>query len=220
MPMFGRKKEVEPPVEPVGWEQVGTFLVTDVERPWSRERKRAVTGRRAVRVPSGADEQSVLAPCAYVGPGPALALYEDPDSNRLLCALDAPVEVDGDRHHVVRDAYGASIGTVLRIPPKRPFKHTWRIDQPGHPTVVGRNEIVSGDSKAEFLVRGALKASLFYLDSALGGGDGARPRTPRTLEWKTGSETVMLSQGSAEVTVKADWLDRRLAFAFALVGDS
>ncbi|MEU6415373.1 hypothetical protein [Microbispora sp. NPDC046933] len=42
---------------------------------------------------------------------------------------------------------GQVIGTVKRIPPKRPFRHTWRIEQPGHPEITGRNEWVSGSLK-------------------------------------------------------------------------
>ncbi|MBT2451331.1 hypothetical protein J7F03_30530 [Streptomyces sp. ISL-43] len=82
-------------MEAVEWEQVGAFVVSDVERPLTRKRRRrrtrAVTGPRAVRVPVGADEQRAFAPCAYVGPGPALtlALYEDPEAGRLLCSVDA-----------------------------------------------------------------------------------------------------------------------------------
>ncbi|MGW6703698.1 hypothetical protein ACWGDE_02215 [Streptomyces sp. NPDC054956] len=124
--MFGRNKPVEPPMEAVGWEQAGTFVISDVERPLTRKRKRAVTGPRAVRVPVGTDEQRAFAPCAYVGPRPALTLDEDPEAQRLLCSVDAPDEVSGERHHAVLDAQGQLIGTLRRIPPKRPFKHTWR----------------------------------------------------------------------------------------------
>ncbi|MEV7525060.1 hypothetical protein [Streptomyces sp. NPDC091371] len=220
--VFGRKKRAaEPPVEPVGWKNVHTFVVGTVERPLTLKRKTVVSGPRAIRVPQDAEELRVFAPCAYVGSGPALSLYEDPEEQRLLCSVDAPHEIDGERHHTVRDTDGNAIGTIRRIPPRRPFRHTWRIDQPGHPEIVGRNELVSGDSKAEVVGRTALKVAMAFADSAMsmGAEGGDTPTRPRTLEWRSAEKTVMISLGSAEVTVQASWLDRRLAFAFALVGD-
>lgn len=53
----------------------------------------------------------------------------------------------------------------------------------------------------------------------LGGKDGDRRSGPRTLEWRANGKVVMVSEGSEKVSVRAGWLDRRLAFAFALVGD-
>ncbi|GHC44892.1 hypothetical protein GCM10010349_07050 [Streptomyces flavofungini] len=47
------------------------------------------------------------------------------------------------------------------------------------------------------------------------------PKGPsRTLEWWSGGELVMVSQSITALTVKANWLDRRLAFAYAVLGDS
>ncbi|MFS8204865.1 hypothetical protein ACLVWQ_40105 [Streptomyces sp. CWNU-52B] len=52
------------------------------------------------------------------------------------------------------------------------------------------------------------------------GAEGGDQRSKsRSLEWRAGDKVVMVSEGSEKVTVRADWLDRRLAFAFALVGD-
>lgn len=220
--MFGRKNRAEePPVEPVDWKQVHTFVVGTVERPLTVKRKTAVSGPRAIRVPQGSQEQRVFAPCAFVGTGSALLLYEDPEGQRLLCSVDAPQEIGGERHHTVRDTDGNTIGTIRRVPPRRPFKHTWRIDQPGRPEIIGRNELVSGDSKAEFLGRTALKVAMVLADSAMSMGveGGDTPTRPRTLEWRSGEETVMVSLGSTEMTLRASWLDRRLVFAFALVED-
>ncbi|MEV6792779.1 hypothetical protein AB0M87_12400 [Streptomyces sp. NPDC051320] len=216
-------------MEPVEWANVYKFIISATERPVTTKRKRAIHGLRAVRVPKGGKELRVNAPCAYVAPasrartGPSdshLTLYEDPEAQRLLCYVDAPQEVGGKRHHVVRDGQGQVIGTLRRVPPKRPFKHTWRIDQPGHPEIVGRNEWASGDSKAEVVGRAAVRVTLGLVVGLADFGEGGdQPSKPRTLEWRVGDKVVMMSEGSTEVTIRADWIDRRLAFAFALVGD-
>ena len=52
------------------------------------------------------------------------------------------------------------------------------------------------------------------------------PSSPEGAGWwpfgtvyRPGEEKVMESEGSDTVSVRTDWLDRRLAFAFALIGD-
>ncbi|MFE2373917.1 hypothetical protein [Streptomyces sp. NPDC059398] len=229
---FGKaKRAVEPPVEPVAWANVHKFIIDTVERPETTKRKRAVYGLRAVRVPKGSMEYRVNAPCAYLAPasrpaaGPSrshLTLYEDPEAQSLLCYVGAPTEVNGERHHVVHDSQGHSIGTLRRIPPKRPFRHTWRIDQPGHPEIVGRNEWASGESTKEVVGRAATRVAFGFvtgLVADIAGGNSDQPTNPRTLEWRAEEKIVMMSEGSREITVRAEWVDRRLAFAFALVGD-
>lgn len=228
---FGKGKKVdEPPVEPVAWADVHKFVIGTAERPATPKRKKPVYGPRAVRVPRGGKDYPVNAPCAYLPPasrpdsGPSrddLTLYEDPEAQRLLCYVDAPQEVDGERHHVVHDAQGQVIGTVRRVPPKRPFRHTWRIDQPGHPEIVGRNEWASGDSTKEVVGRAAARVTIGLVASLadLGAEGGDQPSRPRTLEWRVEDKVVMVSEGSAQVSIRAEWIDRRLAFAFALVGD-
>jgi hypothetical protein len=227
--VFGKRKNTDEPAVPVvDWTDVREFTVSNVVKPVGPGRKRPVFGPRAVRVPTGA----VQAPCAFCVPGlPAsrspepsvtgIRLYEDEAAQRLLCFLDPAEEVDGERHHRVRDGQGAVLGTIRRIPPsKRPFKHTWRIDQPGHPEIVGRNQWATDDPK-EFLGRGAEKVVFGVLESvfSFGAEGGDQPLKPRTLEWKAEGEPVMTSQGNESVTIKANWLDRRIAFAYALLGD-
>jgi hypothetical protein len=128
----------------------------------------------------------------------------------------------GERRHVVRDARGEVVGTLVRVPPKRrPLRHTWRIEQPGQPEIVGRNEWVSGDAKEiAGRVAGKVLGGVFSAVGDLGGDGGDQRSKPRTLEWRAGDEIVMVSEGSERVTVRAGWLDRRLAFAFALLGDA
>lgn len=239
---FGKDKaRQEPPVAAVDWVGVREFTVGGVERPATPKRKRAVRGVRAVRVPKGGGGSRVYAPCAYCAPPSVPAppgisgprLYEDEEAQRLLCYVDtegvedakddegAGQDADRDRRHHVRDGKGEIIGTIHRIAPsKRMFKHTWRIDQPGHPEIVGRNQWASGDAK-EIAGRGAGKFISGLMDSLASldadSGDQAE-RKARTLEWRAGGELVMTSQGKM-CTITADWLDRRLAFAFVLLGD-
>ncbi|MET7936474.1 hypothetical protein [Streptomyces sp. NPDC005322] len=233
----------EPPVAAVDWVEVREFTVGSVERPITPKRKRAVRRARAVRVPKGGGGSRVYAPCAYCAPAsvpvpPGISgprLYEDENGQRLLCYIDAggaeSVEsaegtggaegAEGDRRHHVRDGNGEIIGTIRRIAPsKRMFKHTWRIDQPGHPEIVGRNQWASGDAR-DIAGRGAGKFISGLMDSLASldadSGDQAE-RKARTLEWRADGELVMTSQGKT-CTITADWLDRRLAFAFVLLGD-
>ncbi|MEU6737997.1 hypothetical protein [Streptosporangium sandarakinum] len=215
-------------MEPVAWTEVWEFVVSTVERPETPGRGTASQGARAVRVPRGGRFDKVLAPCAYVASGPSrglpaapgLTLFEDAARRRLLCYVAAPQEVDGERHHVVHDGRGRVIGVIKRIPPKRPFRHTWRIEQPGHPEITGRNEWVSGGLK-DIAGRAAGRLLHGALDGALAGPElSDRGRGPRSLEWRSGEEIVMTSAGGAHVRIRKEWLDRRLAFAFALIGDA
>ncbi|GGL73502.1 hypothetical protein GCM10010129_16400 [Streptomyces fumigatiscleroticus] len=229
---FGRGSKTrtveEPPIEQVAWDTVRKFVVSPVVRPESPKRSRAVLDKPAVRVPMGTKLLPVLAPCAYLGSSsvpqspsrPEFTLYEDPGALRLLCYVEEPQEVDGEQHYVVRDGQGQTVGTLRRIPPKRPFKHTWRIEQPGRPEIVGRNEWASGSAK-EVAGRAAGRFVTGIVDDLLNPGDGDTPGTGkgRKLEWRADDKVVMTSEGSNEVHVRVDWVDRRLAFAFALVGD-
>ncbi|WP_125263256.1 hypothetical protein [Streptomyces alboflavus] len=156
-------------------------------------------------------------------------LYEDPESNRMLCYLVAEEAEGGERCHRVYDAAGEEIGAVRRIPPtSKLFKRTWRIEQPGHPEIVGRNEWASGGVKqmADRATGKVLTEALNGLSHIIPPGEsgtsdsGGSQRQSRKLEWWSGGELVMVSHSIKMIKVQADWLDRRLAFAFAVLGDS
>ncbi|MFH9067834.1 hypothetical protein [Streptomyces alboflavus] len=213
------------------------FTIGTVERPVTKKRARPVRGPWAIRVPKGGGESRVLAPCAYAAkvapPAPPSAmetcLYEDPESQRLLCYLVEEEREGGERCYRVYDAAGEAIGAVRRIPPfRKPLKHTWRIEQPGHPEIVGRNEWASGGAKqmadraAGKVLTGALNSLTHVVPSGEGAtsGSGGSQRQSRKLEWWSGGELVMVSQSIKSLKVKVDWLDRRLAFSFAVLGDT
>ncbi|MBJ3811443.1 hypothetical protein [Streptomyces flavofungini] len=155
---------------------------------------------------------SALEPC----------LFEDPEAQRLLCYLVAEEGEKGERHFWVHDDQGEKVGAIRRIPPSRkPFKHTWRIDQPGHPEVVGRNQWASGDAM-RIAERGAgrVLSEMVSVAASMGYDGSEEPgKKSRRLEWRSGDELVMVSESIKQIGIKADWLDRRLAFAFAVLGD-
>ncbi|MFE4858959.1 hypothetical protein [Streptomyces sp. NPDC056670] len=151
-------------------------------------------------------------------------LYEDQEATRLLCYLVAEDGEAGERHFEVSDAEGGSIGTIRRVPPSgRLFKHTWRISQPGHPEIVGRNQW-SGHHVKRLAKRAADNIVPELLNAVTGMGPddsyGNPVRKSRTLEWVSDGDVVMVSESTKLLTIKKDWLDRRLAFAFAFLGDS
>jgi hypothetical protein len=228
---FGRgRAQEETPVPAVAWSDVRKFIFSTEERPATKRRSRPVRGPKAIRVPQGGGMSEVFAPCAYVGtaapPAPADAvypcLYEDADTRNLLCYLTAEGAPGDERRFRVHDGRGEEIGLIRRIPPAQRFlKHTWRIEQPGRPEIVGRNEWASGGA-AGLAVRVTGKAFTSAVDSLFANDnvDAGESRDGRKLEWWAEGELIMTSRGGGRLTVEVDWLDRRLAFAFAVLGDS
>ncbi len=196
------------------WETVREFTLGNVERPATRTRNRVEWGPNAIRVPEGPRDDHVLAPCAYVGPD--RSLYLDTDLTQLLCVVDRT----GEDTWVVRDDEGVELGTITRLPSSRPLlRPNWRIEQPGRPEVVGRTEWLSG-KPGRLAAKAASRLIVGVLDGLTGVGDegGDQPTKDRTLEWRAGSEVAMYSEGTTGISITAEWLDRRLAFAYTLVG--
>lgn len=175
-------------------------------------------GELAVRVPADDSERAPLLPCVYFEPNTASHMsrraFLDEDATQVLLQREKRRdEATGEEHHVVRDAHGDQIGLIRRIPSRVPFRtHTWRIEQPGHPVLEptrvkerrrhGRGFVV--DAIAQ--VTGLDQGDSFTEDA-------------RLLAWYAGEELVMTSQAGGRTVIEADWLDRRLAIAYAMLHD-
>jgi hypothetical protein len=198
------------------WETVREFTLSNVERPATRTRNHIDWGPNAIRVPSGPRDDRVLEACAYVGPD--RALYLDPDLTPLLCRV-VPLS---DNSWSVVDPSGAELGTITRLPSPHPLtRPNWRLthtNQPDRPDLLGRTEWLSGPP-VRLAAKAASRLLVGVLDGLTGIGDegGDQPVKARTLEWRAGDEVGMYSEGTNLITVKADWLDRRLAFAYCLI---
>ncbi|MDT0440147.1 MULTISPECIES: hypothetical protein [Streptomyces] len=229
--VFGKRKSREqaPLVEAVGWEDVRRITIGRTERsvPFAKPQ----LGRLAVRVPRRTKDVSTYAPCAYFRtdhPSHPLVepvLYEDEAAQRVLCAVDDPVDVGDEIHRIVRDGEGQAVGTLRRIPPaKKLVHHTWRVDQPGRPEIAGRSPWSLRHNTARGLaMRGLVSTLDLVLELAA---DGDTPANQgRALEWHCEDDLVMTSKGlpqhdsSLDISIKVGWLDRRLAFAVAMVPD-
>ncbi|WP_171161909.1 hypothetical protein [Streptomyces sp. I05A-00742] len=222
---FGRNRNTEPPLDVVDWRDVGRFVIGFVEREQGPGTKRPVLGDHAVRVPRRDGQRRINPPCAFLaGRSGVSAIYEDRERQRLLCTIDrSEEEAEGERRHPVRDAEDREIGVIRRIPSsKKLLRHTWRIEQPGHPEIVGRNKWAA-ISPQDAALRAVGKVVEGLLDSAFSGGDpdggDGRAARDRTLLWVADGAEVMQSVGSGFSSIKAGWLDRRLAFAMAVLGD-
>jgi hypothetical protein len=196
-----------------GWENVREFTVGSVELPATPKRKKIGWGPMAIRVPQGGKFDRVLAACAYVGP--EYSLYLDASWTQLLCT----VVPSGENSWSVRDAGGATVGAIVRIPSDRPLlRPNWRIEQPGRADVIGRTEWLSGDAK-QLAEKAAGRLFTGVLDAltSFGAEGGDQPTKERVLEWRSGDDVVMVSEATKSITIKAEWLDRRLAFAYTLI---
>ncbi|WAC96771.1 hypothetical protein [Streptomyces sp. NA13] len=219
------RREKRPPVEPADWRDVTTFTIGSTERPPTKGYRRPVDGPTAIRVTDEDAYGPILRPCAYLGfpqnntGGPDIAhtLFTDPLHAHLLCSVSHRHEKDGIGHHVVRTAEGTRIGVIQRLPRKGLRRHTWRIEQPGRPVVVGRSRWAAY-SPRHFAGEAGISLANVALDSVLPG-EGKDTAAPRRLTWTADDELVMETQDRHPTHLHADWLDRRLAFAFALIGD-
>ncbi|MEU6442682.1 hypothetical protein [Streptomyces sp. NPDC047046] len=222
---FRKRNDPDSPLATVDWREARNFVLGTLELARSSKRSREVHGVMAIRVWKDDPRGSIYAPCAFrgahAGPLPSgipeKRLFEDRECLRVLCHVDDGVEEGAVRRHQVMDGRGESIGTIEHHPPKERHKYpSWRIQQPGHPEIVGSSE-------GNLIERGLVSLVDFSLDfingALVGDGRARKPKKPRLIGWKDeAGKLVMISQGK-EHTVKAAWLDRRLAFAFALLGD-
>ncbi|MEV4924400.1 hypothetical protein [Streptomyces roseoverticillatus] len=221
---FGRNRNSDPPVLAVEWRDVTNFIIDVVERGIGPDRKRPVIGQNAVRVPRFEGQERINAPCAFLRPRTAgvrtadHVLYEDQGMQRILCSIGDPISVGDEHHYRVQDGQGQEIGGIRRIPSSHQLqRHTWRIEQPGHPEITGLNKWstlnpLTATAHAAGKVIGGLASAVFMAEP-----DGGE-RRGRTLSWSADGEKVMESNDYT-FTIKAPWLDRRLAFAVAVLGD-
>ncbi|MCT9089154.1 hypothetical protein N4G70_09760 [Streptomyces sp. ASQP_92] len=230
--VFGRKAEAEPPsFAPVHWDTVSKFTIGAASRPAAV--RGAGPGPLAVRVEKRAGGATYLVPSVFValtGSGePAAAsgfrLYEDEAGLRLLCSVtpDAEADKDGGRRHRVQDGRGREIGSVVRGPvAKRAVQHAWWLEQPDHPEVVARRHWAKG-SAGQVLGRTVGKALGSVVGSVVGlGGDDSNTTrgTAKPVTWTSGEQVAMTSaptEGRTWYLAQASWLDRRLAFALAVL---
>lgn len=224
---FGRNMTGES-FGPVPWEEITRFTVGRSLRDAVRASRRGA-GAHALRVPRTRGGEEYMVPAVYIAPaGPdgtplrqaGFRLYEDEGRTRLLCAV-APDGPGGDRHRVT-DAAGRGAGTVHRTPAaQRLVRHGWWLEQPGRPEVAAvRRWAEGGPGRIAGRGVGKLLGSVVDNVLSLGAEDtGATPLPP--VLWRAGEETVLSfrpSQGPRWYTVERDgWLDRRLAFALAVL---
>ncbi|MFJ3698647.1 hypothetical protein ACIPW9_31785 [Streptomyces sp. NPDC090052] len=234
---FGRQRRApEPPVEPMPWEGIEKFVVSDVEQPATFRRK-AVTGPRAIRVRSVGGPVRCFAPAVFVvQPDPEIKAYEfyaARDSRQPICALAPVTGGKGGEQYRVADGAGQEIGAAHRTAAaKRTIQHTWWLRQPGHPDVVARYHWAKGSAK-EVAARGkaavarqAGSLAESVVDSLIFGGDDSGGQSSnhirKPVTWRAGEDEVALTSDHTDRGVrtympKAGWLDLRLVFALAVL---
>lgn len=219
--MFGKDEAAQrPPVAVVDWREVREFEITTALRRGAKLRNKD-HGRLAVRVPvpAGRGADAPLVPCAFFSPKVALSVaasraYTDEGATRVLLAMEKNRHAEGgEEHHLVRDAAGAELGLIRRIPPAgRWDKHGWRMEQPGYPPIEAVRHRPRRRHGRAFITDA--------LASAIGMDEGGQhAREARTLAWHAGDEHVMTSRADGPVAIEADWFDRRLAIAYAMLLD-
>lgn len=221
--MFGRKGAAQSPEPVVDWRGIREFEITTALRRGAGNRGRD-HGRLAVRVPAPGGSRGAVAlrPCAFFSPNvtqpvAASRAYTDEAATQVLLEMVKDRHAEGGEvHHRVRDAAGTELGLIRRIPPRSARgEHSWRIEQPGRPPIeAGPGLAATG---ARFLAN-ALTAVFGSEDADVSGQPG------RFLAWHTvdggrRGERVMTSRAHGPVMIEADWLDRRLAIAYAMLLD-
>lgn len=216
--VFGRRKPAEPrPAPSVDWRTIREFEISARLHAKARLDRPKDRGELAVRVPADDSERAPLLPCVYFEPHCPVrmsrrAFLDENGTQVLLQREKRHDEATGEEHHVVRDAHGDQIGLIRRIPSRVPFrKHTWRIEQPGHPTLEPTRVKERRRHGRGLVVDAVALAIGLEADSFV--------EYARILAWHAGEELVMTSQAQGRTVIAADWFDRRLAIAYAMLGD-
>ncbi len=218
---FGKRKAAGSSVGVVDWRGVREFEITTALSRRAKRRQKVERGRLAVRVPLPGDDPNdvPLIPCAYFHPKVALSVaasrvYLDEAAEQVLLTMEKDRHAEGgETHHRVCDAAGVELGLIRRLPPPtRLQQHGWRIEQPGRPALVAHKVRIR---QPQGFVMDALGNAI----GAPAGEGGDFGRVVRTLEWRADEEHVMTSRAFDAVVIEANWFDRRLAIAFAMLLD-
>jgi hypothetical protein len=107
---------------------------------------------------------------------------------------------------------------VRRVPSGFLHARSWRVEQPGRPEIAGRSHWATWNPLALLwkMLVAFLASVVTVVDFFL---EGSSEDLPRKLVWRTGLTVVATSHGSRSFDVRAGWIDPRLMFAFAVIGD-
>ncbi|WP_329456528.1 hypothetical protein [Streptomyces sp. NBC_01497] len=233
---FGRAGPDEP-FDAVHWDEITQFTVGRMLRHTIRASKRG-EGAHAVRFMGRRGLDTYMVPGVHIVPvEPAGALpktgfrlFEDESGRQLLCT----VLPDGSDRYRVTDGGGRDIGSVRRTPlTKRLTQRGWWMRQPGHPAVVAPRNWAKGGMGAAVgrgvghVVEGAVDSLLsFGADETSGSEKGLKPVVWAREEpdGQYGEAVLTFPRGAGSERwyfVKRDgWLDKRLAFALAVLRES
>ncbi|MFG3283256.1 hypothetical protein [Streptomyces sp. NPDC048111] len=215
------------------WDAEGPFMIGEVVRPAASRRKKLV-GRHAVRRSVTIDGVRYFAAAAFIeqqDPGSRIyTLHDATQAQEVVCTV-APADGAGGERYLVRDGAGHELGVVFRTgAAKRAVQHGWWLRQPGHPDVVARYHWARGSARdiasrgTDTAVRGAGSLAASVVESVLfgelAGQDTNHTRPNRPVTWRAGDEVALTAghtQGVKSYIPHASWLDRRLAFALAVL---
>ncbi|MGW8328879.1 hypothetical protein ACWGLE_13365 [Streptomyces sp. NPDC055897] len=220
------------------WNEITQFTVGRMLRYTIRKSKRGV-GPYAIRFRRTRQGDEYMVPGVYIVPAERDAplskggfrLFEDEGGRQLLCG----VLPDGSDRYRVTDAAGQELGSVRRTAITKRLTHQglW-LEQAGHPAVVSRHNWARGGLRAS-AGRGVGNVVGGVVDSLLSfGADGSDHATSfKPVVWAVETDSADGEPGEAVLTVprttetakwyfvmREGWLDKRLAFALAVLRES
>ncbi|WP_330261061.1 hypothetical protein [Streptomyces sp. NBC_00539] len=239
---FGKNRQ-DAPFEAVHWDEITQFTVGRMMRRTVRKSKRG-EGPHAVRFMRARGGDEYMVPGVYIVPaepaGPlakgGFRLFEDEGGRQLLCTV-LPDRSDRFR---VTDATGRELGSVHRTPTaKRLTQQSLWMEQPGHPAIVAPRNWARGGPGAA-LGRGVGRVLGGVVDSLLsfGSDEAGSGADLKPVVWVAGAEGTegegaageygqavltfpRSTEGKRWYFVERDgWLDKRLAFALAVLRES